>query len=250
MPALLAFLFLLFLASPSWAAITFDQACTFQGTSSISGDCSNSVAADANIAIVCLAVRDHGGAVQANTAVSVEGAAATNIAGASVTTSNSVIRVEMWRLLAPTTGANITLSVTGHASTDLLVAGLMTFKGVSQSSPFNGTGTTASATTGTNADVNSIASAVGELGVYCGSFRSDSVQAGAADGTAPVSTERFDLRHSGNALTGVGYTEDGAVTSINMRVDMAESHEWAASAISMMPAADATRRAVAPILFQ
>ncbi len=229
------------LTSPAWAAPTFDAASSSEGTTSTSHD--QTVAADANIIIVCLAIRDTAGAVQPATAVTVEGAAATFLVGAS----NAVIRTELWYKLAPTTGVGVTIAATGDATTDAMVTGAMSFKAVAQSSTFN----TAASATGSSADVDvvTIASAVGEMVAYCGAGQHLSATY-SADAATPVSTERYEDLHSGLALGGFGYTEDGAATSINIRVDATTIINFAAVAGSMRPLAASTRRAVAPIMFQ
>lgn len=216
-------------ASPVWAAITYDTSSVGEGTNSTSH--SHTVAADANIAIICLAMRETTPSVQPATAVTVGGQAATFLAG--VTTGDSIIRTEMWYKLAPLTGAQ-TVAVTADATTDRIVTGVMTFKDVAQASTFN-TAVTNSSTGSTNADVDSISSAVGEVGVYCGGVRT-SASTPSADATAPVSTERFEEPHNDAiSVIGFGYTEDGAATSIDMRVDLTGSERWAAAAVSMRP---------------
>jgi hypothetical protein len=130
--------------------------------------------------------------------------------------------------LTPTTGVQ-TVGVTGHASTDHMVTGVMSFKGVAQTSTFNTTKTASGDSL--DADADSIASAAGEFVAYCGSSRDDTVTV-SADSTSPVSTEWYETSKGtgdGTGLVGFGYTEDGAVTSINMRVDITAgvSKQWA-----------------------
>lgn len=231
MKRLLLAIALCVLASPALAAITFDVASSSEGTSSTSHD--HTVAADANVMIVCVASRDEGGAVQAAASVTVEGAAATLLISQPNTTTNFV-RTDLWYKLAPTTGAGVTIAATGDASTDFMSTGVMTFKDVAQTLTFN----TAAAATGssTNVDIASIASAVGELGVYCGVAQAASATY-SPDATSPVSVERFEYDHTGAAMMSFGYTEDGAATSIAMRVDGTVTANWAAVAASMRPLA-------------
>lgn len=220
----------LVLAGPSWAAITFDVASSSEGTTSTSH--SHTIASDANIIIVCNAIRrSSGGAAQPASAVTVGGEAATLLAG--VTSSNNVMRAELWYKLTPLTGSR-TISVTQDATTTFSIAGAMSFKGVAQSSTFN-TSKTASSGNSANMDVSALASAVGEMAVLCGSVRSSTNSVG-PDATAATSTERYEDPHSGSGtggLVGTGYTEAGASTSIDMRVDLTSSNEWAAVAVSM-----------------
>jgi hypothetical protein len=192
-------------------------------------------------------MRESGGAVQAATGVTVGGAAATFLSGS--TNANNVIRAELWYKLAPATGT-VAITTTGHASTDAMVVGTLSFKAVAQTSTFN-TAKNAEGSSDANADANTIASAAGEMGVDCLAARYGAASAVtlSADGTAPVSTERYDNAHDagGGTLTGGGYTEDGAATSIDMRVDLSESVQWAAVAVSMRPLT-VTRRPIAPII--
>jgi hypothetical protein len=191
---------------------------------------------DADIAIVCVNQFENTGAVQSARGVTIGGQAATFLAG-QTRTANPVVRTELWYKLSPLTGEQ-TVAATGHATTDKMVTGVMSFKGVAQASTFNGSGTTAEGDS-RNADVDSIASAVGEMGVLCGAAQQGGVDLSVApDGGAPASTEQFDLRQSagGASILGFGYTEDGAVTSIAMRVNLSASVNWAAEAVSLRPA--------------
>jgi hypothetical protein len=240
---------LFLLTDPLWAAISYDATSgqSSEGTTSTTHNVT--IAADANILIVCLAIRESGGAVAAATGVTVGGAAATFLSGA--TNAGNVIRAEMWYKLAPATGT-VSVVASYNASTDLAITGGMAFKGVAQSSTF-GTPVTAVSSATTNIDVDAIGSAVGEMGVLCGAVRDNgSAQTTvSADGTAPVSTERYEDPHGAGlpSITGFGYTEDGAATSINMRVDANNTAQWAAVGVSMRPSAT-TRRASQPIQFQ
>lgn len=245
MKQLLSVIVILALAGPSWAAITFDSASSGEGTTSESY--SHTIASDANIIIICNAVRrSSGGAAQPASAVTVGGDAATLLAG--VTSSNNVMRAELWYKLAPLTGAR-TIAVTQDATTTYSVVGSMSFKGVAQSSTFN-TSKTASSGTGLNMDVTALASAAGELGVLCGAARNGTNTVG-PDPTVPTSTERYEDAHSigANGLVGTGYTEAGADTSIDMRVDLTSSNEWAAAAVSMRELITATFRNRGAMLF-
>lgn len=235
-------------ANPLLAAITYDADSTGVGSTSTSH--SATIAADATIAILCLSYRDDGGAVAAiATAPTVNGQDATFVNGVSV---GNVMRVEMWYRSSPTTG---TVAATYPAGTDAAVTGIMTFKGVTTGTTaaiFNDDdGHTASSTGSTTAYVDSITSAVGEMGVYCGAARTSTTTA-SAEGTAPVSVEQYEQSQTsgGGGMVGFGYTEDGAATSINMRVTLSASVQWTAVGASMLPAAASTRRPVAPMVFQ
>lgn len=225
----LAVLLSLSLASPAWAAITFDAASSAEGTTSTSH--SHTFAANANIAIICTGIRENGQGAAEASSVTVDGAAATFLSGSGASPDN-IIRNGIWYKLAPTTGT-VTVAVTGATGTDFLVTGVMSFIGVAQSSTFNTVGTLAG--TGTNVNINSLASAVGEMGVMCGANLSE-VFTVAPDPGTPVSVEQFERHHAtSTSLTGYGYTEDGAATSINMQADVSSSVNLAAAAVSMRP---------------
>jgi hypothetical protein len=218
----------------SVALITFDAASSAEGTTSTTHNAT--IDEDANIAIVCLSMRENDGGVQSATGVTVGGEAATFLVASSNPTDN-VHRVEIWYKLAPATGTPQVIA-TAHASTDSLITGVMSFKGVAQTSTFN-TAKTASGAPNANADVDNLASAVGEVGVYCGEAAGASgITTVSADGGAPISTstKRYKDKHSNGRAVGFGFTEVGAVTSINMRVNLSASVNWAAAAVSLRPA--------------
>jgi hypothetical protein len=237
--AVLLYLIVGSLSNAAWGAISFDIASSSTGTTSTSH--SHTLAAGANAIIVCVGSRESGGSPVPASAVTVGGEVATKLDSQAF----GVMNVDLWYKLTPLTGAQ-TIAATGGAGTDHMVTGAMSFTGVAQTSTFNTVGKVTSATT--NLDVDSLASAVGEVGVFCGTIRDTAADSSAAsaDATAPTSTERFDTRKSVVVSTH-GYTEDGAATSINMRVDIVTpSGEAAAVAVSMRAAA--TRRPIAPIL--
>jgi hypothetical protein len=214
----------------SVAPITFDAASTSEGTTSTSH--SHTIASDANIALVCVASADYGLDVQQATSVKIGGEAATHLVGFNQTSDN-IVRADIWYKLAPRTGSQ-TVAVTSDATTDFTVTGVMTFKGVAQSSTFNTTATAAATTA--NVDIAKIASAVGEMGVMCGGFRNEAATVN-PDAEKPVSVERFEREHATRISEGgFGYTEDGAVTSIAMRVNLSVAKNWTVVGVSLRPA--------------
>jgi hypothetical protein len=226
------FLLVLLLLLPTYAgaAITFDTASGSGGLSSTSH--SHTVAADANIAIICTAQRETGLAVAQSTSVTIGGQAADGmLVGVNNSTNN--VRAELWYKLSPLTGAQ-TVAVTGGAGTDRMVTTVMTWKNVAQTSTFNTAASIGSTASGTNADLNGIASAVGEMAVLCGSVRVLTATP-SPDATAPVSTERIEQGFDSGGTThmGFGYSEDGAASTVDMRIDLAGSETWALVAASM-----------------
>jgi hypothetical protein len=226
-------LVLLLLPSPSWAAITFDTASGGGGTNSTSH--SHTVAADANIAIICTAQREIGLAVAQPSAVTIGGENATHLVGVNNSTNN--LRADLFYKLAPLTGAQ-TVAVTGGVDTDRMVTTVMTWKGVAQTSTFNTASSLGSTASGTNADLDGIASALGEMVVLCGSSRVNTATP-SPDATAPASTERIEQGFDSGGITTMGfaYSEDGAASTVDVRIDLAVSETWALVAASMRPLA-------------
>ena len=241
MKTLLTMLALLW-ASTSWAAsITFDSFQTGEGTTGATYD--NTIAADANIAVVCVAVRDSGGAVANVTSVEIETVPATHLTRIS---SGGVMQAELWYLLSPPTGENVTTVVASDATTEFTVAGTLTFKGVAQTDTWNTPDSATSSGGSTTLYVDGIPSAVGEMAVLCPAIRTETTTA-TPEGTAPVSTEVYENPHATvGSMVGAAYYEAGDTTSINMRVTLAPSVQWAAVAASMRPLVS-TRRPHSPI---
>src|SRR5690349_3910320 len=100
----------LVLSAPTagWAAITLDTSSASGGTTSTSH--SHTVAADANIAIICTAQRELGAAVQPSSSVKIGGEDAI-LLSAGIASTNG-LRAEIWYKLSPLTGAQ-TVAVTG-----------------------------------------------------------------------------------------------------------------------------------------
>jgi hypothetical protein len=227
--------------SPLWAAITFDTASSSGGTTSTSH--SHTVAPDANIAIICVWTRDAATGVGQSTNVTIGGQAATFLVGQN--NSTNALRVDLWYKLAPLTGAQ-TVAATGEASASRMVTGVMTFKNVAQTSTFNTPASIGSTGVGTDADLDNIPSAVGELVALCGGVRVQTINA-SPDATVPVSTEQYELGFDSGGTTtkGFGYTEDGASPTVNMRIDFSGAGDlWALAAASMREAVTATSGAI------
>ena len=222
---------------PVWAAITFDTASSSGGTTSTSH--SHTVAADANIAIICLWQRDTGTGASQSSGVTIGGQAATFLIG--VNNSTNALRSDLWYKLSPPTGAQ-TVAASGGATVSRMVTGVMTFKNVAQTGTFNTAASVGSTGVTTNADLNSIASAVGEMVVLCGGDRVQTVTP-SPDATVPVSTERFELGFDSGGTTtlGFGYTEDGASPTVDMRIDLSGAGDlYALTAVSMRELAATT----------
>jgi hypothetical protein len=140
-------------------------------------------------------------------------------------------RVEIWKLVAPTTGSgNVVVTFNAPLSAEA-VAGVMTFSGVDQSSPLR---TFASAignnTTSATVDVES---AAGELVFGVVACEYDAVT------TDPSQTEYWNISVNGTATNGAGSTEAGAAGTVPMtwaiQADPTPDNHWAVGGISIKP---------------
>lgn len=228
-------------AAQSWAAITIDTSSHAEAAVGTPNTLTynHTLAADSNAIMVCLAERDtNASGYTVNTAtVTIGGASATQVIGQFNGVS---IRSVMFIKTAPATGVQ-SIVVNGDTGTDRLVVVAVSLKLVAQSSTLNtatGTGTTGA----TNLDINGIASAVGEFVFMCGAIRTATVTP-SPDATAPISTEIDDYAHTdGTSVRAFAYWEDGATTSIDMRVDASASADWAGVAVSIRPQVLSQRR--------
>lgn len=190
------------------------------------------IAADANFIFVCVSERNTAVTGFTNTAtVTVGGASATKVTGGAAQSADGGVRVSLFYKASPATGTQ-SIVVVGDSGTDRMTVESISLKGVDTGSPFN-TVSTAVSNGSTNADVDALASATGELAVLCG-VSGSAAGSPSPDATSPVSTEQVDITHTDpTSMHGFIYTEAGAPTSINMRVDLAASIRWAASAVSV-----------------
>lgn len=233
---------LLLTASTAQAAVTLDNSTAF-GISGTGNSQSGSLAisSDANLAIVCLSERDSNSSnFTTDTAtVTIGGVTAVQLIGAH--SSDEIVRSVMFYLLSPPTGT-VTVSATGDTGSELLTVGVMSFKGVAQTGTFN-VASSNSNTGSTNADIDGLLSATGEVGVMCGTVRANT-STPSPDATSPSSTEIFDyVAPSGSIFIRVfGYIEAGDTGSINMRVDLSGSERWAVTGVSIRPIVAATSR--------
>lgn len=233
------FLIIVLVSSESRAAVTIDNTTSAEanvGTpNSIPNYTGHTIAADADAILIGVCMRDTNASGYTNdtATVTVGGVSATQILAVDNTVS---IRLALFRLLAPTTGTP-SIAVAGDTGTDRLIIGVMSLKGVAQSGSFN----TASSNYGlgvTDADIDSLASATGEFAIMAGCIRLNTITP-SADATSPVSTEQLDVAHTDSTSVRVFlYTEDGASSAINMRVDLSGSGDWAGVAVSVRPESD------------
>lgn len=207
------------------AALAIDSVAT-PGTGTTSTTHSHNIGASANLLVICPAERDGGNSVQPVASVTVDSVAATPLDGLGT----GVGRIEFWYMLSPTPNATASIVATGGSGTDQMVTGSISFTGAAQTSTFN-TVKKAGPTTGINADLDTMASAVGELALAC--VQMNGSHTCAADAGTPVSVEKWDT-NSGGQTSSCGYTEDGAAT-LDMRVDINSSADWVAMGVSIRP---------------
>lgn len=227
----------LLVPAQGWAQVTFDAASGGGFGGVASGSANHTVAADANIAVTCVGTRENGGVAVAPT-VTIGGEAMTHLDGG--TDSSGVSRADLFYKLSPLTGVQ-SVVVTGGAGADRIAFATTTWKGVAQASTFNTVAKIGASSAGTNADLNSIPSAIGEVVAACGAARVQTATP-SPDPTAPTSDERreqpFDL--SGTTTIAWAYSEAGASPTVDIRVDLAGSEIWAMVGASMRPLAAAT----------
>lgn len=253
MPYLLTILLLL-LHSPVWAAITIDGTPSFGGGINGNGtpDISFSHSSTApTLSLACVAERDVSGAAL-GAATSVPTYAGNNMTLVPGATQNQggVMKTSLYYYVSPPSGSQTVTLPTVSANADRYMMSVITLAGTATTDIFNTAGTNGAAT-GTNLDVDSLASAVGEFAVACGAQETNT-PAFSADATSPVSTEVVDEDMA--SIDGIGlshfiYTEDGAATSINMRVDSTGNVDWSMVAVSIRPAASATVRCQSPVFY-
>lgn len=224
-----------FLTTPTWAAITVDATSTADATGT-STTHNHTLAADADAIFICMGQRDFDSAIQPAVSVTVGGENATHVAGAHGAANTT--RADLYYLVNPPTGTQQIIA-TADASVNTMATAAISLKGVASTSTLN-TAKTNAANSGMDIDVDTLASAVGELGLLCGTVRTNTPTV-SPDATAPTSTERVEYAsmQSFGQIVFI-YTEDGATTSIDMRVDSDTSINWAAAAVSIRAAAEAS----------
>jgi hypothetical protein len=141
-------------------------------------------------------------------------------------------RVEIWKLVPPTTGSgNVVVTFSAPLAAEA-VAGAITFTGVHQTTPL---GAFASAidsdTTSATVDVDS---AAGEFVFGVVACEYDAVI------TDPSQTEHWNISVNGTATNGAGSTEAGAAptvaTSWTLVAEPTPSNHWAVGGVSIKPA--------------
>ena len=143
-------------------------------------------------------------------------------------TSDSEGRIEIWRLVAPATGANnvvVNLSAVPQSAT----VGVMTFTGVHQTTPL---GTFAPALGESTSASVAVTSAAGEL-VFDTLVLQKTADVDFVPGAGQ--TERWDLFQGPGSANGGGSTEAGAA-SVTMSWSWSGTDKWAIGGVSIKPA--------------
>lgn len=204
----------LLLASPSWAAVTWDTDTTKQASSGTTDTFNHTIGTGSNVYVgVCLFTRNATTAADV-TSVTIDGSAGTHIATATDTADGTNIRVEMWgRALGSKNGSIAIDSVWDRTDAPRIVA--FSMFGVDQGTPVGTPQTSAPGTYPTSLSVN-VSSAANELVASClglaSSASSITVGAGQTEQWLNTST-------AGNSTQDQGSTEPGGAT-------VTMSHSW------------------------
>jgi len=147
----------------------------------------------------------------------------------------------LWRLVAPTAGAN-TVDVT-LGSAQIVVCVATSYSGVNQTTPFRGAAVTAEAT-GVSSFSQNVSSASNDLVVDVVTIR---------DGATALTVDASQAER-GNITDGTTYIKTGASSeagagTVAMSWTSGANRDWTGVAGSLQPAASA-RRPIAPIIFQ
>jgi hypothetical protein len=138
-------------------------------------------------------------------------------------------RVEIWRLVAPSTGTGNVVVTFSAALLREAVVGVVTFTGVNQATPL-GTFASATGNSSSPATVN-VPSATGELvfGVVSAEYNTVT--------TDPSQTQRWNISIPGDGNTnGAGSTEAGAAPTVTTSWTInPDYNHWAVGGVSIKP---------------
>lgn len=246
-------LLLLLLPSPLWAAITIDGTISFVAGRNGTGypDLSVSHSSTApTLALACVAERASSNNMGASTSVPTYGGNTMTLVTGATQTQATRVKTSLYYYVSPPSGSQTVALATVSTNSNRYMMSVMTLAGTATTSIFNTAGTNGG-DSGQNLDVDGLASAVGEFAVACG-LQSTNAPVFSADATSPVSTEQLDEDMTATDSIGLShfvYTEDGAATSINMRVDSTVSQYWSMVAVSIRPAVTATTQQQSPVFY-
>jgi hypothetical protein len=137
---------LLILRLPAFASITFDAAATTSASSTNSFSWSHTTASQSNRVLFVLCRLASSSSATTITGITYNSVALTKITSAGTSTPDDNVRVEAWKLVAPTTGTN-TVAVTLDTSSGSFRCGSETWYGVDQTTTNR---TAVTATSGTD----------------------------------------------------------------------------------------------------
>lgn len=222
-----------FLTTPTWAAITIDATTTAEGTGTGNISLSHTAAADATLALACVGERSTTATLSGTTTATYAGNAMTQI-GTLINTART--KATLFYYVSPGSGSS-TVAMSRATGSDRYIMSVTTLKGTATSSIFNTAATGGNTTS--SLDINSVASAVGDLVWFCG-LQTTTTPVITPDATSPVSTELVDVDHTGGfGLNLFVYYEDGANSTVDMRVDSDTATYWSGVAVSIAPGAEA-----------
>lgn len=215
----------LLVASPSWAAVSWDADTTCQASSGTTNTCNHTIGSGSNVyAGACIFTRNPTTAADV-TSVTVDGSAGTHIATATDTADGTNIRVELWGRALGSKNGSIAIDSVWDRTDSPRIAAFSMF-GVNQATPTGTAQTTAPGTYPTSLSVN-VSSAANELVLSCLGLASSgsSITVGAGQ------TEQWlNTSTAANSTQDQGSTEPGGAT-------VTMSHSWTTADYAALVAA-------------
>ena len=216
-------LIVMLLASPSWAAVTYDADTTQQAASGTSNTFNHVIGTGSNVYVgVCAFTRSSPAADVIS--VTIDGSAGAHIVTAIDTVDSANVRVEMWgRALGSKTGSIAIDTVWDQTDAPRIVA--FSMFGVDQTTPVGTPQSTAPGTYPTSLSVN-VSSATDELVLSCLALASSSSSITVGAGQ----TEQWLNTTNSNSTQDQGSTEPGGAT-------VTMSHSWTTADYAALVAA-------------
>lgn len=160
----------------------------------------------------------------------------------SCSATNSFMRTDMWRLIAPTTGSgDIVITLSASVDDTGWTTGAVLYNGADQTTPLGTCVTASGASTTPTVDVSSAATEIVQDAV---------ITEASLTGVGSGQTERWRIDTGAGGGKGGGSTETGSATT-TMSWTKGGSNNWAISAVAVKPAAAAVikRRSQTIIVF-
>lgn len=225
------------LGSPVWAAppAVTGSVSTATGTNTTTHS-SITVPADATLALIGVSLL--GTSPSGVVSASVGAGSASLVTGCDRTQGNT--RTQLWAVASPPTGTQtVSVDASGGTITNM-VTGVIFVTGSATSSIFGTCMVDGTSDSSINT-INGIVTTTDNLVVLIATAQG--LRTFSPAGSAPLSTERYDLDRAGN-VSGAGYTETGGAATTDMVVDISSSttHSEVAVAIAAASAGGATPR--------